>query len=239
MTRIVAALIIVCIIGYVLARIGRAIRAQWFIVRSWRFLSGQAHHGKPITDAGWFRKGVKPLTPTGHATRFWHLPRWKRAGIRSGGTFAFMGVLAGLLVNPLVTGLMVGMAVAGLFALAAWRVRQRVIARRERRTWLYPLHLAAHELAGYPRAIRASSWLSVETSPAGAVTWARLDVAGRLAGRSSGTKKRLEVMAAAKLGIENAEPKWRQAGPVPLLTLVHSPPPPGHLRLADVLRGDG
>ena len=45
----------------------------------------------------------------------------------------------------------------------------------------------------------------------------------------------LEGVAAAKLGIERAEPSWRRAGPAPLLTLTQSAPPPGHVKAADLL----
>jgi hypothetical protein len=63
---------------------GRALRASWLLVAIWLWLSGEAHHGHPVTDAGWFRHGQRALTRIGHATRWWHLPRWQRAAHRRG-----------------------------------------------------------------------------------------------------------------------------------------------------------
>ena len=83
--RVIAAVVIVGVAGYGMAQTGRYIAAQWFLVRMWRWFTGEAHHGKPVTDAGWFRKGEKPLTRTGHAGKWWHRPRWQRAAHRTGG----------------------------------------------------------------------------------------------------------------------------------------------------------
>ena len=47
-------------------------------------------------------------------------------------------------------------------------------------------------------------------------------------------KERLVSVASQKLGIEAAEPSWRNAGPAPLLVLRHSPPPPGHVKMAEL-----
>lgn len=217
-----------------LAKFGRILRARWFLVRLWLWLSGEAHHGQPITDAGWFRPGQKALTRTGHATRFWHLPRWKRAAYRTGGTLAAVVLLACFLVNPLVTGIVIlclGFVSAGL---GSWLLVRRLLGRKQQRTWLLPLHLAAHELAGIPRAQRAASWITAELDEAGAVDKAVLALPqGWPADEKD--KGRLVAIAAAKLGIEAAEPAWRLAGPAPLLTLTHSPPPPGHIRLDELL----
>lgn len=234
LSHVIVAVIAVFWSGFILARIGRTFRAQWFLVRLWRWFSGEAHHGHPLTDAGWFRRGERVLTRTGHATRFWHLPRWKRAAWRTGGTLAFTGLLTAMLAAPWWT--LIGLSAALTVAAVAggWLGWRHVRERRLRRTWLLPLHLAAHEVAGIPRAQRADSWIKPELTADGAVHSATLELPeGWPADERD--KQRLVAIASAKLGIESAEPRWRLAGPAPLLRLIHSPPPPGHVHLADVL----
>jgi hypothetical protein len=233
--RVLGAVIVVAAAGYTLAKLGRFLRAKWFLVRLWLWLSGEAHHGQPITDAGWFRPGQNALTRTGHATRFWHLPRWKRAAWRTGGTLAVVAVVACLLVNPLITGLAIICICFVFSGLAAWLGVRRLLGRKQERTWLLPLHLAAHELAGWPRAHRAASWIKdLELDAVGAVLAATLELPQGWPADDK-DKQRLVAIAGTKLGIEAAEPSWRLAGPAPLLTLRHSPPPPGHIKLVDVL----
>src|SRR5262249_22257263 len=102
-----------------------AILACWLLVHFWRWFSGMPLHGKHITNAGWKRKGYgEAMTPTGHALWWWYLPRWKRAGHRTGGTLAAAALVWAFLVNPvatfavLLTLTVVGFGLAGL---VAWR----------------------------------------------------------------------------------------------------------------------
>src|SRR5215472_2828404 len=117
---VIGALAIVWIAGYWMARVGRYVAAQWFIVRAWRWLSGQAHHGHPVTDAGWFREGQRALTRTGHATRWWHLPRWKRSAHRTGGTLAVAAVVVAFLANWRAASLAAVVLAAAFTALGSW-----------------------------------------------------------------------------------------------------------------------
>ena len=102
-TAAVTAVIAALIVLYLLFRFHRWLMTNWFLLRLARFLLGEAHHGRPVTDAGWFRPGVKALTPTGHATRWWHRPKWQRAAHRTGGLAAVVAVAWGFIVSPLVT----------------------------------------------------------------------------------------------------------------------------------------
>ena len=233
-SRFLVAVAAVILAGYILAALHRWLASRWFLVFAWRFLTGEAHHGHPVTDAGWFRHGTKALTRTGHAPRWWYLPRWQRTLHRSGGVASVLLMLFSWLAAPAAAERQLAvLAVAGL-ALGCLRMARRLRERRHRKTWLYPLHLAAHEIAGHPRAIAAKSWITAELDSAGAVKGARLALPqGWPADEKD--KQRLVAVASAKLGIEAAEPSWRLAGPAPLLTLTRSPPPPGHVKLADVL----
>ena len=70
--KLLGAVIGVGLIGYSAALLHRSVAASWALVRLWRWLSGEAHHGKPITDAGWFRHGhralTRPVTPPAGGT---------------------------------------------------------------------------------------------------------------------------------------------------------------------------
>lgn len=229
----VLAVAIAVAIGVLFFRIGQATRASWLLVRIWRWLSGEAHHGDPITDAGWLRHGQRALTRTGHASRWWHLPRWKRASHRTGGTLASILLTWSGLAYPLPTAIGVACGLACAFGFGVWRAWVRLARRRHEKTWLVPLHLAAHQLAGHPRAIRAASWIKAELDKEGAVTEARLELP---AGWPADAKdeQRLVQMAAAKLAIESPEASWRRGGPTPHLLLTHSQPPPSMVRYEDV-----
>jgi hypothetical protein len=234
MFRVIAAVAIVGAAGYWLARFGRWVHAQWFIKRVWRFLSGQAHHGHPVTDAGWFRRGQRALTTTGHATRWWHLPRWQRAAHRTGGTFGVAALVLAFLVNAMVTALVLLTVTFGGLSLLGWVTWRRIQTKEARRSFLFPLHLAAHQVAGIPRATRAESWIKPELNAAGAILGVTLELP---AGWPSDTKDeaRLVGIVGAKAAIESPKVEWQRAGPVPLLTLRHSPPPPGHVTMATLL----
>lgn len=232
-TAFIGAVIALVTAGWLLARLHAWVAAHWFLVRAWRWLSGNTWHGRPVTDAGWARPGQRALTPTGHASRWHHMPRLHRAGWRSSSTAAVLAVLYGFLAAPLVTVLALAAVAAAGLAVAALGAVRIVRARKERRTWLHPLHLAAHQLAGHPRAALASSWLSTELDGSGAVTQAQLRLpAGWPA--DQGDKQRLVAIASAKLGIEAPEASWRLAGPDPLLTITQSEPPPRLIGYADV-----
>jgi len=229
---IAVALVVLC--GYFAHRIRATILASVFIVATWRWLTGSPMDGVPHTDAGWLRRGHRCLTRTGYCSRFWYLPRWKRACWRSGGTAGFLIVMYGLLADFWLTIALFASALFCTLAAAAWLLWLRFTRRRQQKTWLYPLHLAAHELAGHPKAIPASSWITAELDGAGAVREAQLALPQGWPADAR-DEQRLVSIAAAKLGIESPQPSWRRAGPAPLLTLTHSPPPPGHVKMADLL----
>jgi hypothetical protein len=230
----VAAVLAAVLVVRGLAKTGQSrVRKHGGHVLAWRWLSGHPWHGRPLTDAGWVRPGTKALTPSGHATRWHHLPRWKRAAWRSGGTLTALAAGWSLLVNPQVTATAI-ICICFVFSVAAAVLATRsLLGRRRRRTWLLPLHLAAHELAGIPRAALASSWISVELDEGKAVTGARLALPPGWPAEGT-DKARLVAIASAKLGIEAPEATWRLAGPQPQLVLSQSEPPPARVTLESV-----
>ena len=228
MTAVTGAVIVVSLIGYGCFSIGRWVASKWLIVRAWRWFSGHAHHGKHVTNAGWIRKGYGPaLTTTGHALWWWYLPRWQRALHRTGGTLAFFALVLAFLANRAATVKVMAVAVFLAFcgALAWFWLWLR--HRKLRRTWLHPLHLATHQIAGIPRAQGAQSWIKAEVVK-DAVHEVTLSLPAGWP-PDENDKKRLVAIAAAKTGIENPKPTWRLGGPDPFLKLEHWPTAPSYV----------
>jgi hypothetical protein len=232
-----AAVIAVTVTGLVLwlwFAVHRWVLAQWLLVRLGRFLSGEAHHGRPVTDAGWFRPGRQALTPTGHATRWWHRPRWQRAAHRSGSLAGVLVTLWAFLAFPLVTSVAVGCL---LLAAAVYGVRRAVRwyrPRDERGNWLVPAHLALHQIVGIPRAQLASSWIKVRTDEQGAVQWARFELPAHW---PSDPKEfdQFTDRAARKLAIEAPEVRKVLQGRNPWIELVRGEPLPSLVRMGELL----
>ena len=231
--------LLLAVTGVALAGIGllafiRALAGNLALVAIARWLTGGTHDGRIVTDAGVLRPGTRALTRTGHAHRWHYLPRWKRAAIRTGSTLAVILVAFGELTSPLVTTAAVALATAAGLTWGTLRAWRHVRTRRQRKTWLHPLHLAARDRLGLPAGQQAEDWITVELDDAGAVRRAQLALPQGWPADAQ-DKRWLVGAASAKLGIEAAEPVWRLAGPAPLLTLTQSAPPPGHVKAADLL----
>ena len=192
-----------------------------------RFLTGRPWHGKALTDAGFFRKGTRALTHTGHASRFAHRPGWQRLLMRSLPVLALLLAgygwvfYRGTMVVVLWVCLPLALAGAGLFVW--WRVRRF----QHRRHVLYPLHaaLAPHLNVGLPS--NPEAWLKVPLDK----SWARIELPASF---DANTQKMTAVgqAAAARLGMRDWEPKWELAGRKPLLILTVIPPLPKRVPLA-------
>jgi len=215
--------------GVIRAARGR-VRRHGIFALAWRWLSGAPHHGQAITDAGWARPGTRALTQTGHARRWWYLPRRTRALRRTASTVTAVLIAWGLVFERAATLIVLAVSAAagtvlGVCAALLWARR-----RTHRRTWVEPAHLAAAELAGLPPAADPASWL--EITPDRSLVIARLppnyraDAAGR---------RLLAETLASRLGLEHPETTWKLAGPAPRLEITQSAPPPARVSLADAL----
>jgi hypothetical protein len=202
---IFGSVLIVVLAGYGIARAWRWLARQWFLRVLWQFLSGWHHDGRP--------------------------GRPRRAGIRCGAAAGAVALVACWSAAPVLTGRFVISVVlltfcAGLLWL--WRTLRRF---RHHRTWLRPLHLAAHEVAQVDRRRAPHQWLEVAPDRSAAV------LALPSGWPADGTdKQRLVAIASAKLGMEAPEVSWRLAGPKPQLALTAAQPPPREVALAGVRR---
>jgi len=218
-----------CVLGlYVMMR--RRIEEHGAPALIWRYVSGMPHHGEHLTDAGWHRHGTRALTPTGHASRFWYLPRRKRALRRSGRLLAALVVLWGLLFERTVTLVSLAVAAVAGVAFGIWRALLWWRGRRHHRTWVHPAHLVAAPLAGHPVAMDPRDWLSIEPDRSRVVAELPADF-----NHDSKGRQRLADTLATKLGIEAPEVRYQLAGPSPRLELTQSAPPPDLVTLDDIM----
>jgi hypothetical protein len=200
----------------------------------WRFLAGHHLDGRVRTDAGYLRRGVRVMHPTGHASRWSHLPHVARAGIRIGGVLAGAGICVGLATDERVTVLalaVVGVVLVGLaLVLGYFRAREW----RHTRTYVRPLHRALAPQLGIPLAVRPQSWLTVPRD-FGTVDGARVRLQlpeGMLA--TADVKRVISTALSDKLALEGTQIEWSTVGKAPAAIVTTSTPPPakvtfGHL----------
>jgi len=207
----------------------KRVREHGPIVLLWRWLTGEPHHGRPLTDAGWARPGTKAFTQTGHARRWWYRPRWHRAAVRSGSTFAAVLAFWGLVAATVLTlAVLSAAAVVGLAA-GGWAAVLWVRRMKHRRTWIQPAHLVAAPIVGLPIATSPAAWL--EVAPDRSRVVAQLPPAWQA---DAATKARLVEVLSSRLAIEAPEVRWQLAGPKPRLELAQSASSPALVTLAEV-----
>jgi hypothetical protein len=234
-TLAVLVLLVVLVTAAAVTAVRKRIRKHSLIILLWRWHTGMPHHGREVTDAGWFRPASSraPLTRTGHTSRFQHRRRWERTALRTGPELAALFALYGLLTATLITVLCLGAAALAALGYAAWRIVRRIRGREHRRHWLEPAHAALAARFGHAVANPPDSWLQL----------ARDRSHARLAlppGRVFDAAEQAQLSAAAitKLGITGADPRqdvqWKQAGPQPHVSITRPVPCPPLVTLADI-----
>jgi hypothetical protein len=81
---------------------------------TFRYLTGRPLNGRIYTDCGYFRPGRKVLHPTGHASRWAHLPGWKRQAFRVWPPFLSIAFVTGLATHPVWTWAVTVTAAVGI-----------------------------------------------------------------------------------------------------------------------------
>lgn len=199
---------------------------------SWRWVSAKAHHGKAVTTRGWTRPGRPTAkTDTGYAHRRWYWPRWQHALWRIENTF-----LVALLVVTLVFQFRrtidyltaVAAAATGYGTWRAWEWAQMYGHRKNR---IKPAHVRLHELCEIPLALQPEDWLEIPKHGRYATaTWPK-----QAALPDSKKRQTIADAFALTLGMGDAVPTWKHAGPRLQLRLDKPIPCPDHVTLEDIL----
>jgi hypothetical protein len=217
-----------------LAGIGLFVKTHGAAKLAIRFAAGLPLDGRPRTDAGWFRKGRRVLHPTGHASKWAHLPHAHRAGIRWAILAAVVGTLAGVALDRAATlaGLAVlGAVVAAVCGWLAWRKARRLAHVRR---YVRPLHMALAPVLGVPLAARPESWLTVPRDFA-QIEGARVRLALPEGFLATAEAKRLILTALKdKLALEDGSVEWATVGRAPAAIFTMSSPPPSKVTFAQI-----
>ena len=187
---------------------------------AWRWCSGEAWHGRAITNRGWSRPGTKALTTTGYAHRRYYWPRWQHAFWRIRWTLVTLLTAAGLLLQSRRTAEYLGVTAAAGAGLGAWRARSWLGEYSHRKNYVKPLHVRLAADAGIPLANKPESWLEVPRD----LSYARLTWPRGAQLPKPQEQRAIESTAASTLGMKGAKPSWQFTGP--RLTLRLMPPVP-------------
>lgn len=191
--------------------------------------------GQPMTDAGWNRRGVKALNPTGHAPRFWYRPQKHRVAIRFAQTEGPLAVLWAMAFYADFAVVAVSALMLAALAWWCWRAYHAVQRRRFRRSWLHPLHKTLSPILDVPLANKPESYLLVPADRSSAT------VALPVGYRPAKEKERIERAVADALGLESPEVEWQLSGAKPQVEFRRSITPPrvSLEQLADAIKAAG
>jgi hypothetical protein len=197
---------------------------------TWRWLTGEAWHGKPVTNRGWTRPGTKALTPTGFAHRRHYLPRWQHAAWRVQWTLAALLTAAGLLLQSRRTADYLAVTATAGAGFGAWRSRAWVQEHSHRKNYYKPGHARLAPLCGIPVANKPESWLDIPRDLSyAALTWPK----GAQLPKPQ-ERQEIESVASSTFGLKGAKPKWQFTGPYLKLKLIPPVPPPEWVYLDDI-----
>ena len=189
---------------------------------AWRWCSGEAWHGRAITNRGWGRPGTRALTTTGHAHRRYYLPRWQHAAWRVQNTLVTLLLAAGLLLQFRRTAEYLGVTAAAGAGYGAWRSRAWMEGYSHRKNYVKPLHARLAADAGIPLANKPESWLEIAPDLSYAqLTWPKGATLPKPQERQA-----IEGVVASTLGMKGAKPSWQFTGPKLGLRLIPPVPPP-------------
>jgi hypothetical protein len=202
---------------------------------TWRWLSGEAWHGKSVTNRGWTRPGAgKALTPTGFAHRRYFWPRWQHALWRCQWTLVVLLTCAGLLLQPRRAAAYLGATALAGAGYGVVRARTAAGDWSHRKNYVKPLHVRLAGTAGIPVANKPESWLEIPRDRSYAkLTWPKNAELPKPQDRQA-----IEMVASATLGMKGARPHWGFTGPRLTLRLIPPVPPPVWAYLDTIEWGD-
>jgi hypothetical protein len=202
-------------------------------VFAWRWFSGAAMHGRPMTDAGWFIKGNKALTVTGRAGRWHYLPRLVRAAVRTAGSVVTLTTLWGVREAPEVTAVTWAVIVTAAAGYGVWRGVRGVQEWKHYRSRIRPLAVALGPAVGHSPVIRPRKWVDV---PRDYATRPDAEVIVTLPERFPGTRDARDLvttLVTGKLSLQDAKPRFEMAG-VPRAIFTMDVPPPDKVPMESV-----
>ncbi|MGH3283592.1 MAG: hypothetical protein ACRDPD_02710 [Streptosporangiaceae bacterium] len=211
----------------------------WFLVKTHgvariaaRFVFGHHLDGHRRTDAGFLRRGVRVLHPTGHASRWAHLRHAERAAIRLAAVALIVATCAGLATDATVTvALLLAFATAGL-GFGAWWTHRQVRELAHTRKYVRPLHAALAPQIGHPLAARPRGWLSIPRD-FGRVEGSQIRIGLPPGFLGTPDAKRIIMTALSdKLAIEDGTVTFHTVGAAPYALVTASIPPPDRLTFA-------
>jgi hypothetical protein len=217
-----------------LARTTHGVLSSLAIILLWRHFTGHTYHGRPHTDATWFRRGTRALTVTGNAARWWWWPRAVRGAIRTAATAGAVAAAWGLAFHraAAITGLE-ATAATGLLA-AAWAAVRAFRRYRVDRDLVIPMAFLLAPLLSVPDASARKAitlkpgYAAIREGEVGSVT-----VPARF-GLTADQRAAVEGVVIAKLPSE-VEFDWRTKGRDHRVSLLASPKPPAMVRWSDSL----
>lgn len=199
---------------------------------AWRFVSGHHMDGMHRTDAGWVRRGTRPVQNGGKVSRWSLLSRAERAAWRIGTTAVLGGIGYGEAVAPKTTD--ESLTAAGAAAAVAGGVAavRGAMNWRHRREWVRPLHLALEGPLGLPDGVWPASYLRIPRDYPNRVDVGRIDLPPAYVGVGGGQSQIAEIVK-TKLGLSDVSVTFKLAGREPHIILKQQPRPPAKVMFAD------
>ncbi|MGW1022078.1 hypothetical protein, partial [Streptomyces niveus] len=132
----------------------------------WRFFSGAPMDGIWKTDATWTHRGVRTTRPDHRAASKWdHLSRWERLGVRWSAVGSAAGVSYAYANDPATTlawlegGSLT--AACGASSFVAFKTADGLLTWRHRHDWVWPLHVVLSRALDLPEGTKPSSYLRI------------------------------------------------------------------------------
>jgi hypothetical protein len=196
-----------------------------------RFATGREINGQPKTNARWNTHGTRPLTDTGHASRWHHYPYRRRAAINLSGLTAALLLVIGLGVSYTDTVSTLRVCMWMILAWATWMVIEQARRYAHRRELVAPLaQVLADRLKDSCYVMDPRTWIHVPVDVQDRPTTIYLP---RIYDPNEAQEKALVRLVARKVGLVNPTHTFDLKGNNPKLVLTPAPAPPDMVRFAD------
>jgi len=184
------------------------------------------------TDAGWVKRGTRPLAPGGRVSRWTLMPRAQRASARLAATASLAALGWGELEHPHGTEQAVtGVAVAAATGATGAAVRGALLWRH-RREWVKPLHVALEKPLGLPEGTVPGSYLHIPRDYPTRTDVGTIDLPPDYTGHAGTAESVISGIIKTKLGLSDVSVSYKLAGRKPHLVITQTPRPPAKVMFA-------